>query len=537
MSQLRCINMDILNSIQPLLFMSMTNTQNPSSILFTLIILVLPYISKMVPFEVFYDKLRDYLTRNKDNVSVYISSHEIPILRYSSSMLATKLVYSKTFLSIIHYITHNKKIRFDSLTEIMISNSELSNNFWDSENKTTDSFLMMPIDNERILISDKYDIFFELKEINESTTKDETDKTFKTKLPINKKNFMIILSKSKKDYHALDHIHDFIAECVNDYETALNRKLKDNKQYLFEYKGSENEDGQTILKYSEYLMEHNKDLNTNIFFENKHRLIQYLQPFVYDEVNTTGVETEGEKQYNRTGFTFKAGLLFYGSPGCGKTSTIKAILKYTNRHGIIINLSKVKTCEELEYLFRNRDINKRKLVGKQLCFILEDCDAFEDSIVQSRELLQSKRSFDEFIKEELNTINHVINQDLKPSPTYTLKPEDKINLSCFLNVLDGIIELHGVMIIMTTNYPDKIDAALIRPGRFDFKHEFKKATKQIIVEMLTFRYGLTDESVIKTMSSRLKVNNDVFSPAEIQSICFKNVNVFDAIKEINDTKH
>jgi chaperone BCS1 len=106
-----------------------------------------------------------------------------------------------------------------------------------------------------------------------------------------------------------------------------------------------------------------------------------------------------------------------------------------------------------------------------------------------------------------------------------------------LNVLDGIIELHGVMIIMTTNYPDKIDAALIRPGRFDFKHEFKKATKQIIIDMLTFRYGLTDETTIKSLSSRLKVGNEVLSPAEIQSICFKNENIFDAIKEINEIKH
>jgi chaperone BCS1 len=246
---------------------------------------------------------------------------------------------------------------------------------------------------------------------------------------------------------------------------------------------------------------------------------------------------EGEKQYNKTGFTFKAGLLFYGSPGCGKTSTIKAILKYTKRHGIIINLSKVKTCEELEYLFRNREINKRKLVGKQLCFILEDCDASEDSIVQSRELIQAKHRLDEFLKEELNPVSQVIEITKQEMASNLVKPIDKINLSCFLNVLDGIIELHGVMIIMTTNYPDKIDAALIRPGRFDFKHEFKKATKQIIIDMLTFRYGLTDETTIKSLSSRLKVGNEVLSPAEIQSICFKNENIFDAIKEINEIKH
>jgi SpoVK/Ycf46/Vps4 family AAA+-type ATPase len=376
----------------------------------------------------------------------------------------------------------------------------------------------------------------EIKVSDEPDTSTSSSSSSSSRLPTNKKNFTIVLSESKKDSAGLDHIHAFMEECIKDYDAVLNRKLKDNRQYLFEFKGSDNEDGQLTLKYSEHLMEHNKDLNTNIFFEAKQRLIQYIQPFVYDETNVEGVN-EGEKQYNKTGFTFKAGLLFYGSPGCGKTSTIKAILKYTKRHGIIINLSKVKTCEELEYLFRNREINKRKLVGKQLCFILEDCDASEDSIVQSRELIQAKHRLDEFLKEELNPVSQVIEITKQEMASNLIKPVDKINLSCFLNVLDGIIELHGVMIIMTTNYPDKIDAALIRPGRFDFKHEFKKATKQIIIDMLTFRYGLTDETTIKSLSSRLKVGNEVLSPAEIQSICFKNENIFDAIKEINEIKH
>lgn len=522
--------MESLSSIQPLLFMSMSKSGNYSNLLCTLIIVLLPYISKIIPFEVFYDKMREYFKRDREHVSVYISSHEIPILRISSSMPVTKLVYSKTFLSIIYYIHQNKKIRFESLTEIMTSNSELSNNFWDTDKKNSDNFLLMPIENERIVISEKYGVYFELKETQESSENDERE-THTKFLHIKKKNFTIVLSKNKGDYYALDHIHSFIDECIHTYDENVNRVLRDNKQYLFEFRGSENEDGELILKFNEYVMEHNKDLNKNIFFENKKKLIKYIQPFVYDE-KTNESEVEGEKQYNKTGFTFKAGLLFYGSPGCGKTSTIKAILKYTKRHGIIINLSKVKTCEELENLFRNREINKRKLVGKQLCFILEDCDAFEDSIVQSRELLQKKNTVEDFIKEELNPISQMIEiskREIKP----VLKQEDKINLSCFLNILDGIIELHGVMIIMTTNYPDKIDPALIRPGRFDFKHEFKKATKKIILEMLAFRYGL-DEHTSTNMNRLINVKDEVLSPAEVQSICFKNDDVIDAIREINE---
>jgi ATP-dependent 26S proteasome regulatory subunit len=81
------------------------------------------------------------------------------------------------------------------------------------------------------------------------------------------------------------------------------------------------------------------------------------------------------------------------------------------------------------------------------------------------------------------------------------------------------------MIIMTTNHPEKIDPALIRPGRFDFKYEFKKATKQILLEMLQFKYQISSPIEIEHKDGSL-------SPAEIQSICFKHDNIYDAIKEI-----
>ena len=108
---------------------------------------------------------------------------------------------------------------------------------------------------------------------------------------------------------------------------------------------------------------------------------------------------------------------------------------------------------------------------------------------------------------------------------------DNVNLSCFLNILDGIIELHGVMIIMTTNHPEKIDEALIRPGRFDFKYEFKKASRKIIKEMLQFKFELSN-SEMDRYTELMNIKDEILSPAEIQSICFKNDNIIDCIHDI-----
>ncbi len=39
----------------------------------------------------------------------------------------------------------------------------------------------------------------------------------------------------------------------------------------------------------------------------------------------------------------------------------------------------------------------------------------------------------------------------------------------FLEALDSLKYVEGVMIVATTNYPDKIDAAVLRPGRIDVR--------------------------------------------------------------------
>ena len=499
------------NSIQSKLFM------NNIIILF----MFLPYILNYIP-EL---KSMNNLFINKKK-TIIIKSHEVPIVRFMSSISQSKVIYSESFLSIIYYINNKKRYSLKSLTEIITNNNELSFNERHEDDKK--DFLFIPINNKNIKIDEN--IYCDIDAvINKNSNSDEKNGQQKERM-----EYVITLSTSLNIYI----LEKFIEECITEYRDVLKKSMiYVGQQYIYEYKNIEKSEyaQRNKIIYSECLMKHNKNLETNIFIENKEKLIQYITPFIYNEKETIN---KGEDKYNRCGFTFKAGLFFYGSPGCGKTSTIKAILKYTNRNGIIINLNKVKTCDELKDIFQNRIYNGRHHSGKQLCFILEDCDANENNILLSRKNIIDplKNNNNNQINEGIIELKNIMLATSKRSESnsnsnFSSIDDDKLNLSCFLNILDGIIELYGVMIIMTTNYPELIDSALIRPGRFDFNYDFKKASGKIIQEMIQFNYELSNEEMMK-YSDMDNIKDEVLSPAQVQSICFKNENVDDCIREL-----
>ena len=524
------------HTFQPYLLMmlsSFKNGDNENIIMKNLPIMIIlgPLLMNILPLLEIKGYIINYFKNDNSYISINIPSHEVPVLRSYSNVPVSKNIYSDAFLAITNYLINNNLVNIDSLTEIMADNIELYNRY--DDDKKENKYIFIPLNNNKILISKEYDIYCEFNNISNKSEDDNDDNNNKNKTStdlklLNKKNYLIILSiKKTENKNSIIILKKFIDECVIEYKKSMEKK-DDNKLYIYEYKNSEKSEDSLQLKFNEYLMEHNKDLNTNIFFEGKDKLVNYINPFVY---NSSDIINIGEEKYKKSGFTFKAGLLFYGSPGCGKTSTIKAIAKYTNRNPIIVNLNKIKTCEELEGIFRKRTFNGKELNGKQLCYVLEDCDAFDDNIISSRDK-SKKEELKDTKKNETNSEISTITKLLEATCAVDIKNgHDSVNLSCFLNILDGIVELHGIMIIMTTNYPEKIDSALIRPGRFDFKYEFKRASKNTIKEMIAFKFDL-DEKEINYHNDILNIKDEILSPAEVQSICFQHTNVVSCINEI-----
>merc|ERR1711988_872038 len=61
---------------------------------------------------------------------------------------------------------------------------------------------------------------------------------------------------------------------------------------------------------------------------------------------------------------------------------------------------------------------------------------------------------------------------------------DALNLAGLLEVLDGVVDSPGRIVIMTTNHPENLDPALIRPGRVNFSLELGHMKYEAMVSLI-----------------------------------------------------
>jgi chaperone BCS1 len=161
-------------------------------------------------------------------------------------------------------------------------------------------------------------------------------------------------------------------------------------------------------------------------------------------------------RYERLGVPYHRGYLFYGPPGTGKTSLVSALAAQLGVSIYVINLAE----------FNDRSLMRAvNQVPANSVLLFEDMDCMRGS--QSREAL------------DLRSGKSEITSRTKENPPAA----NAVTLSGLLNVLDGVQAPNGVMFIVTTNHVEKLDPALLRPGRIDYKLFMGKASCQQKVEL------------------------------------------------------
>ena len=204
--------------------------------------------------------------------------------------------------------------------------------------------------------------------------------------------------------------------------------------------------------------------------------------------------------YDSKGIPYQLGLLLSGLPGAGKTSVIRAIANLTKRHIINVNFANITTATQLKNLFYS-----------------EKLQAYTDNSLDNTHSYFIPIEQRLYVLEEIDAIGDIVKQR-DGSITKETSIPDELNLMEILTVLDGTMEIPGRMVVITSNHPEVLDKALIRPGRVDLKVKFSYASRELIVEMYE---GYLDVKFDKEKNmSRLPHN--LLSPAEVGQVLFRH---------------
>lgn len=172
---------------------------------------------------------------------------------------------------------------------------------------------------------------------------------------------------------------------------------------------------------------------------------------------------DSKQWYKDRGLSYKFTILLYGPPGTGKSSLVAAIASMFDRN---FHLLKPEGVTSYNALLQNA---KRGLV------LIEDIDTY--SISRKRDTGETDVKLGVVKKakangdgsEELTPV--AAGQAADTSGDQALAEYLGGNLSDMLNGLDGVLGLDDVIVILTTNHPERLDDALIRDGRVDARIE------------------------------------------------------------------
>ncbi len=156
---------------------------------------------------------------------------------------------------------------------------------------------------------------------------------------------------------------------------------------------------------------------------------------------------EMKEFYDAHSFDHKRGILLYGNPGNGKTTIIKQLLSKQKAVSILCNIT-----SEGQLDFLCDFLDDKKLDSLLKIIVLEDIDGM-----------------------------------------------DPYKRSLLLNMIDGVFNLSNTIFIATTNFPSKLDTALInRPSRIDSMYEIGAPNKKSRMQFLKLYFNdCTKEELVE----------------------------------------
>ncbi|XAR59568.1 hypothetical protein NMG60_11015450 [Bertholletia excelsa] len=203
--------------------------------------------------------------------------------------------------------------------------------------------------------------------------------------------------------------------------------------------------------------------------------------------------------YRKVGKAWKRGYLLFGPPGTGKSSLIAAMANYLNFDVYDLELTDIRSNSELRNLLI--------WTANQSILVVEDIDCS----IELQDRLASAAA-------------------ARATDPFRYNNASRVTLSGLLNFVDGLWSSCGDerIIVFTTNHKDRLDPALLRPGRMDV-HVHMTYCTPCGFKMLASNYlGLSEHPLFPQVEQL--VETTTVTPAEVGEQLMKHEEPEDSLR-------